>query len=75
LVVANVREGLEVSKRAAQNMDTERFNVKKLNEGNVKEQYQVTIRNKSVALENLENSGKFNGAWENIKDNNKISVQ
>jgi hypothetical protein len=27
-----------------------RFNVKKLNEGDVKEQYQVTIRNKSAAL-------------------------
>jgi hypothetical protein len=42
-----------VSKRAAQKIDTERFNVKKLNEGNVKEQYQVTIRNKFAALENL----------------------
>jgi exonuclease III len=36
LVVAKVRERLAVSKRAAQKVDTERFNVKKLNEGNVK---------------------------------------
>jgi hypothetical protein len=28
----------------------ERFNVKKLNMGDVKEQYQVTIRNKFAAL-------------------------
>jgi hypothetical protein len=31
----------------------ERFNVKKLNEEDLKEQYQVTIRNKSAALENI----------------------
>jgi hypothetical protein len=43
LVVANVRERLAVSKRAAQEIHMERFNVKKLNEGDVKEQYQVTI--------------------------------
>jgi hypothetical protein len=46
LVVAKVRERLAVSKRAAQKTDTERFNVKNLNEGDVKEQYRVTIRNK-----------------------------
>jgi hypothetical protein len=44
LVVAKVRERLAVSKRAAQKIDTERLNVKKLNEGDVKEQYQVTTR-------------------------------
>jgi hypothetical protein len=45
LLVAKVRDRLAVSKRAAHKIDTERFNVKKLNEGDVKEQYQVTIRN------------------------------
>jgi hypothetical protein len=30
-----------------------RFDLKKLNEGDVKEQYQVTTRNKFAALENL----------------------
>jgi hypothetical protein len=38
MVVAKVRERLAVSKRAAQKVDTERFNVKKLNEEDVKEQ-------------------------------------
>jgi hypothetical protein len=33
--VAKVRERLAVSKRAAQKIDTERFNVKKLNEEDV----------------------------------------
>jgi hypothetical protein len=52
-----------VSKRAAQKVDKERFYVKNLNEGDVKEQYQVTIRNKFAALENLEESGDINMAW------------
>jgi hypothetical protein len=34
-------------------MDMDRFNLKKLNEGKVKEQYQVTIKNRFSALENL----------------------
>jgi hypothetical protein len=42
LVVAKVRESLAVIKRATKKMDTERFNLKKLNEGDVKEEYQVT---------------------------------
>jgi hypothetical protein len=74
-VVAKVRERLAVSKRAAQKVGTERFNVKKLNEGDVKEQYQVTIRNKFAALENLEDSGDINRAWDNIRENIKISAQ
>jgi hypothetical protein len=75
LVVAEVRERLAVSKRAAQKIDTERFNVKKLKEGGVKEQYQATIRNMFAALENLEDSGDINRAWDNIRDNIKISAQ
>jgi hypothetical protein len=38
----------------------------------VKEQYQVTIRNKSAALENLEDSGDINRAWDNIRENINI---
>jgi hypothetical protein len=38
LVVAEVRERLAVSKRAARKVDTERYNVMKLNVGDVKEQ-------------------------------------
>jgi hypothetical protein len=75
LVVANVWERLAVSKRAAQMIDMERFNVKKLNEGDVKEQYQVTIRNNFAALENLEDSGDINGAWDNIRENIKSSAK
>jgi glycine betaine/choline ABC-type transport system substrate-binding protein len=70
LVAAKVRERLAVSKRAAQKTDMERFNVKKVNEGHVKEQYQVTIRNKFAALENLQDSGDINRAWNNIREKN-----
>jgi hypothetical protein len=72
LVVAKDRERLAVSKRAAQKIDTDRFHVKKLNVGDVKEQYQVTTRNKFATLENLEDSGNINGAWDNIRENTKI---
>jgi hypothetical protein len=37
-------------------MDMERLNLKKLNEGEVKEEYQVTITKKFAALENVQNN-------------------
>jgi hypothetical protein len=52
-----------------------RFNVKKLNEGDIKEHYQVTIRNKFAAVENLEDSGDINMAWDNIREKIKISLK
>jgi hypothetical protein len=75
LVVSKIRERLAVSKGAAQKIDTERFNVKKLDEGAVKEEYQVTIRNKFAALENLVDSGDINRAWYNIRENIKSSAK
>jgi hypothetical protein len=39
------------------------------------ESYQVTIRNKFAALENLEDSGDINRAWVNIRENIKILAQ
>jgi len=41
LVVAKVRERLAVSKQAAQNFDGKRINLKKLNELEVRQQYQI----------------------------------
>jgi hypothetical protein len=74
MVVAKVRKRLAVSKRAAQKIDMERFNLKKLNEGDSKEKYQVTIRNKFAALENLDDNGDISRAWDNITENIKISA-
>jgi len=45
LVVAKVRERLAVSKRAAQRSDGERFNLRKLNELEIRKQYQTEIAN------------------------------
>jgi hypothetical protein len=64
-----------VNKQAAQKIDAERFNVKKLSEEGVNKQYQDTMRNKSAALENLGNSGDNNRAWDNIRENIKMSAQ
>jgi hypothetical protein len=69
-----VSETLAVSKQAAQKRDTERLNLKKLNEGDVKEQQQDTIRNKSAALENLQDSGDINRASGNSRENIKIRL-
>jgi hypothetical protein len=46
LVLTKVRERLAVSKRPVNKMDVDRFNLKKLNGGEVKEKYQVTIKNR-----------------------------
>jgi hypothetical protein len=45
LVVAELRERISVNKRARQNSDLERFDLKKLNDVEVKEKYQVGISN------------------------------
>jgi hypothetical protein len=56
-VVAKVRERLAVSKQTTQRVHMERFNLKKLNEVEVKEQYRVEISNRFAALENLDTDG------------------
>jgi hypothetical protein len=69
------RERLAVSKRMVKKMDVERFNLKQLNEEEVKEQYQVTIKNKFAALENVDDDGDINRAEETIRENIRISAK
>jgi len=71
LVVAKLRERLAVTKKAAQKFDGERFNLRKLNELEVKEKYQIEIINRFAALENLDVDEDINRAWEIIKENIK----
>ena len=66
LVVAKVRERLAVSKQAAQKFDGERFNLRKLNELEVRKHYQIEITNRFAALENLSDGKDINKARENI---------
>ena len=51
LVIAKVRERLAVGKQAAQRFHRQRFNLRKLNEPKVREQYQIEITNRFAALE------------------------
>jgi hypothetical protein len=73
-VVANVRERLAISKQALQKFEGERFNLRKLNELEVRKEYQIEITNKFAALENLDNDG-INRAWENIKESIQTSAR
>jgi hypothetical protein len=41
----------------------ERFNLKKLNDVKVKEEFQVKITNSFVALENLDDDADINSFW------------
>ena len=75
LVVAKVRERLVVSKHAAQKFDGERFNLRKLNELEVRKQCQIKISNRFAALENLSDSKDINRAWENIKENIRTAAK
>jgi hypothetical protein len=74
-VVAKVRERLAVSKQDAQKFDGERFKLRKLNELEVKEKYQIETTSRFAALENLNVDKDVNRTWENIKDNIKTSAK
>jgi len=70
-----LRERLAENKKAAQKFEGERFNLRKLNELEVKEKYQIEITNRFAALENLDVEEGVNRAWENIKENIKTSAK
>ena len=53
MVVPKVTERLPASKQTAQKFDVDRFNFRKLNELQVRLQYQIKISNMYAALENL----------------------
>jgi len=69
-------ERLAVSKQAAQKFEWERFNLRKLNELEVRKQYQTEITSKFAALESLSDGEDINNrAWESIKENIKTSAK
>jgi hypothetical protein len=45
----------------------ERFNLRKLNELEVRKQYQIKISNRFSTLENLNDNEDTYKAWENVK--------
>ena len=75
LVIAKVRGRLAVGKQAAQKFDRQRFNLRKLNELEVRKQYETEITNRFAALENFNDGEDVNRTWENIKGNIKTSAK
>ena len=73
LVIAKIRERLAVGKQAAQRFNRQIFNLRKLNELEVRKKYQIEITNRFAALENLNDD--VNRAGENIKENIKTSAK
>jgi hypothetical protein len=53
----------------------ERFNLKKLNEVEGKEQFRIEISNRFAVLEDLDTEVDINRAWETIRENIKISAK
>ena len=74
-MIAKVRERLSVGKLVAQRFDRQIFNLRKLNESEVREQYQIEITNRFAALENSDDDEDVNRTWENIKENIQTSAK
>jgi hypothetical protein len=77
LVVAKVRERLAVRKHVTQKFDGEKFNLRQLNDLEVRKQYKVEKTNRFASLENVsdDDDEDINRASESIKDNIKTSAK
>jgi hypothetical protein len=75
LVVAKVWETLAVNKQRSHRFHMERFNLKKLNKVEGKEQFCVEVSNRFTAFEDLDAEVEINTAWEPIRENIKISTK
>jgi len=65
---------LAVSKQAALKFDGERLNLRKLNELEIRNHYEIEVTSRFAALENLSDDKDINRAWENIKEDMKTSA-
>jgi hypothetical protein len=74
-VAAKLRERLSVIKRVAEKFDMQRFDLRKLNDAEVKGQYQVKITNRFAALEKTDENVDMDRGWENITENMNISAK
>jgi hypothetical protein len=75
LVVAKVRERLAVIKQAAPKLDMEIFNLRKLNDLEVRKQCRIEITNRFAALENVSDDEDINRAWESIRKISKPQLR
>jgi hypothetical protein len=74
-VIAKVMERLALGKQTTQRFDRQRINLRKLNEPEVMERYQIEITNRFAVLENLNDDEDVDRTWENIKENIQTSVK
>jgi hypothetical protein len=74
-VVAKGRERLAVNKQRSHRFHIQRFNLKKLNEVEGKEQYRVEVSNRFATLEDLNAEVEINSGWEMISVNINISTK
>ena len=74
-MVAKVRERLAVRKQAAQKFDGGRFNLRKLNDLEVRKQYQIEIKNRFAASDNASEDEDINRVWESIKKYQNLSYR
>jgi hypothetical protein len=65
-VVAKVRERLAVNKQRSHRVHVERFNLKKFNDVEGKEQFRVEVSNRFAALEDLDAEVEINNANESL---------
>jgi hypothetical protein len=72
-VMVKLRERISVSRRARTKFDLERFDLKMLDDVEVKEKYQAEIS--FAALESLEESFDTNNTWRSIRKNIKTSAK
>jgi hypothetical protein len=74
-LVAKVRERLAVNKQRSHRFHMGKFNLKKLNEVEGKEQFRIEVSNRFAALEELNTEVEIKTAWETIRENIKMSAK
>jgi hypothetical protein len=70
-VPARVGKRLAVSKQAARTFDGKRFNFRKLNEMEIRKQYQIEIKNRFAPLRKLIVGEDINRTWQNVQEDIK----
>jgi hypothetical protein len=58
---------LAVRKQAARKFDGGKFNLRKLNDLEVRKRYRIEVTNRFAALENVSDNEDINRTWESIK--------
>jgi hypothetical protein len=75
LVVAKVREKLAVNKQRSHRFHMESFNLKKLYDVEVKEQFRVEVSNRFATLDDLNAKVEINSAWETVRERITVSAK